>query len=406
MNEKTSWPASNDTSKHKVTVADNFALKSLTIKERVLRYKAHLRPLEGAFCILFIFMLLASLVVYSAVPNAAVTGSASVSFFRSHSDLDFSASFVGDIMMGRNVQNAAGFYGYDSFFKYVSGFFAECDLVAGNFEHPILEKGQKYDINKTNIALSADKGCLPAIKNAGFNLLTLANNHMMDYGERALQSTVECLNQAEIPYVGGGMSLEEATKLNIMETKRTKLKVATVGISASLPIGSFRFSATDKFPGVLSINTPDYIKTIEKAAEVADLVIVLAHWGDEYTTMLTKTQNRIGKELIDAGADIVIGSHPHVIQPIEFYKDGIIFYSLGNFIMDQGWNRTKDSCIVRFALSTHGEKVFEVIPLRINSATPAETQNAISVNRTFNTMTKNLKNKDFRIESGRLYIYL
>ena len=137
----------------------------------------------------------------------------------------------------------------------------------------------------------------------------------------------------------------------------------------------------------------------------SDIVIVFIHWGEEYTANITKEQRALGERLIDAGASIVIGSHSHVLQPVEYYQNGIIFYGVGNFVFDQGWSRTKDSCLLRYCLDTAGKGVFEVVPLRIENGAPAETRNSIFTNRIFHTLTKNLTPENYELENNRLYIY-
>ena len=87
----------------------------------------------------------------------------------------------------------------------------------------------------------------------------------------------------------------------------------------------------------------------------ADLVVVNMHWGQEYSTSATSRQTELAKAVIDAGADVIIGHHPHVLQSFDVYNDGIIFYSLGNFVFDQGWTRTKDSAMVQYHLAEDGQ---------------------------------------------------
>ena len=374
----------------------------LTLKERSQRYIAHRKALRGHTCLLI------TAVLFMTIPFANMLGNASglSSETRSCDSIDniiFSAVFTGDIMMGRSVQAVSRRTGYDAFFEHIAVYLTDFDLVLGNFEHPITESNEDYIVADKEILLSASEDCLPAIKRAGFNMLNLANNHMMDYGEKAMISTLDALDRAGIDYFGAGHDIGEASLYKLVECG--DIKIAIVGANGALvPLSA----ATKQTGGVLpasGLESSICLSAVSAAAMAADIVIVYMHWGEEYTTALSSNQQEMSKRLIDAGATIVIGSHPHVLQPIEFYKNGVIFYSLGNFIMDQGWSRTKDSCLVCYYIDISGQGVFEVIPVRINNGSPEATENPIFVNRIFHTLTKNLALENFEIINNKLYIY-
>ena len=133
------------------------------------------------------------------------------------------------------------------------------------------------------------------------------------------------------------------------------------------------------------------------------MTIVIAHFGEEYVDV-TEEQETLAHDYIDAGADIVIGGHPHIVQPVETYKDGIIFYSIGNFVFDQGLTRTKDSMVINFTINEDGGSQFEVIPVRIKDAIPYITENSFFNNRIINELTKNIDSKVYQILEDRLVI--
>ena len=147
-----------------------------------------------------------------------------------------------------------------------------------------------------------------------------------------------------------------------------------------------------------------YYQAVRDAKANADIVIVNIHWGVEYALNQTEQQQQLARNLINFGADIVIGSHPHVLQPVEKYKDGIIFYSMGNFVFDQGWSRTKDSMVLNYFVDKDGNLSFEMIPVRIKDGYPTVTNNKFFVNRTFNTLTKGLKDSDYEVKSDTLLL--
>ncbi|MCL2338083.1 MAG: CapA family protein [Firmicutes bacterium] len=388
---------------------EEIMLESFKGKARIQRYVAHRSPLRGSYCLLIILLLFGVLVGFSYWPVNRQPQNTSLDSLLMHSpsakETVFTAAFVGDIMMGRSVESAAKFKGYDAYFKYTKDFFTGCDLVLGNLEDPIISENDQYVVAEKDILLSASKASLFALKDAGFNMLDLANNHMMDYGDKGLFYTLDALEQTGISHFGAGHDLREAMGYQLL--KRKGVKVAIVGANDALvPNG---FAAYGNIPGVLSIRSQQeasyLIKAVSNAAAAGDVVIVFMHWGNEYTANLDSEQRDIGRSLIDAGADVVIGSHAHVLQPVELYHNGVIFYGLGNFVMDQGWSDTKDSCLVRYCLDAAGQGVFEVIPLRIANATPAETDNPFFTKRIMHTLTKNLAPENYKLENNRLYIY-
>ncbi len=397
-------PAFRTDTEYRIRLATHETLDALSLNQRAWREIKHNPPMRAISCALVIMVLGAALAGYNLLPINGFSQNASInSLVRgTRADIVFTASFVGDIMMGRGVQSAARAKGYDACFQYVSDFFVGCDVVLGNLEHQIINEGDQYTLAERSIYLSAGPECLPAIKNAGFTMLGFANNHMMDYGAKALLNTMEAVDQAGISYVGIGSNIDEAMRYQLLEYDG--VKIAVLAVSDIVEAG---LTASKQTPGVFSTKylNPNYLGVVADAAAAADVVIVYMHWGNEYTAIPTGSQNEIGRQLIDAGANIVLGSHSHAIQPIEIYNGGIIFYGLGNFITDQGWSRTKDSCLVRYCLDIAGRGAFEVVPLRINDASVSETRNPIFTQRIFHTLTKNLASGDYTLENNRLYIY-
>jgi poly-gamma-glutamate capsule biosynthesis protein CapA/YwtB (metallophosphatase superfamily) len=172
---------------------------------------------------------------------------------------------------------------------------------------------------------------LPALKDAGFDVFTLANNHTLDYGWMGLQDTMDALDDHGLKHVGSGVDATEAYTPVYIESKG--ITVAYIAISRVLPEVSWKAAA--RHPGVADgYNPAGAEKAIGAAKKNADLVVVLVHWGIERAARPDKFQTSLGHRLVDAGADLVIGSHPHVLQGFEFYKNKWIAYSLGNFVFN------------------------------------------------------------------------
>jgi len=240
-------------------------------------------------------------------------------------------SFVGDIMLDRGVKgkvNAHGAGNYAFLFENAS-FLKTPDIMFGNLEGPVSDKG----VNVGSIySFRFDPVVTAVLKDAGFDVLSMANNHIGDWTRTALEDTFINGKKAGIEMVGGGITYVEAIQPKIIETNGIK-----VGYLAFSDFGpdSIIVKKNVSGSGVLSASDPDIKEIIFNASKQVDILAVSIHFGDEYEPLSNDRQKRIAREAIDAGADIVAGHHPHVAQEVEEYNGGIIAYSLGNFIFDQ-----------------------------------------------------------------------
>ncbi|AAM26220.1 MULTISPECIES: capsular polyglutamate synthetase CapA [Bacillus] len=297
-------------------------------------------------------------------------------------------TMVGDIMMGRHVKEIVNRYGTDYVFRHVSPYLKNSDYVSGNFEHPVLLEDKKnYQKADKNIHLSAKEETVKAVKEAGFTVLNLANNHMTDYGAKGTKDTIKAFKEADLDYVGAGENFKDVK--NIVYQNVNGVRVATLGFTDAFVAGAI---ATKEQPGSLSMNPDVLLKQISKAKDPkkgnADLVVVNTHWGEEYDNKPSPRQEALAKAMVDAGADIIVGHHPHVLQSFDVYKQGIIFYSLGNFVFDQGWTRTKDSALVQYHLRDNGTAILDVVPLNIQEGSPKPVTSALDKNRVYRQLTK------------------
>ena len=272
--------------------------------------------------------------------------------------------FVGDIMLDRDVEgsiyaNGAGDWRYPFF--YIADLTAGADIAFANLEGNLSDKGA----NQGSIySFRIDPRALEGLIYAGFDVLSLANNHSLDYGPTALFDTINRLNQVGIKTSGAGKNEETANAPAIFELS-DGTKIAYLAYTDLYPKS---FEATPTSAGISHYSEELIIQAIQKAkAETgADLVVVSLHWGYEYELEPANQQRILAHELIDAGADLIIGHHPHVVQPVEKYKDGIIVYSLGNFIFDQFFSKeTMTSLAVEVTVKNKTISEVVEIPLQI-----------------------------------------
>jgi poly-gamma-glutamate capsule biosynthesis protein CapA/YwtB (metallophosphatase superfamily) len=264
---------------------------------------------------------------------------------------------VGDIMLSGSGAATLKKKGYDYPFAATTAELRKGDITIGNLESPIARGGKEFTGKKYRFRC-APQGA-PALKTAGFSLVTLANNHMMDFGASALEETRQHLALAGVGFAGAGQSLAEARQGTIMNVGG--VRVAFLAYSLTLPT---RFYATSGRPGTAPGFYRFYREDIAAARKEAAYVLVSFHWGAESTSQPRAYQITAAHRAIDAGADVVIGHHPHVLQGIERYKNGIVFYSLGNFAFGSSSSSCARSVIARITLD-NGVKGVELVPLNV-----------------------------------------
>lgn len=342
----------------------------LTFKQKLLRtIKRHKKKqslhtaiaLVASFCFVIAF--------------SFFTKSTEVVAVSKEKDAVLTATFVGDLMTGRYIKVVTDEYGYDHLFHYVKPYFDASDYVTGNLESPVVTSESAKPKDK-DVTFYTEPQAIPALKKAGFDVITLANNHILDYGKSGFNATLKELRKADLDYVGAGRDIEAAKKISYRTVNG--IRVATLGFSDVVPAG---FAATSKRRGVAKANPDLYMPQVAKAKQNADLVIVHMHWGFEYNSNFDPRQKEIARALADAGADIVIGHHPHVLEPVEVYKNTLIMYSLGNFVFDQGWSRTKESVLVQYKLMKDGKAKVELVPIVISQGQPRPVTGGLDLYR-------------------------
>jgi poly-gamma-glutamate synthesis protein (capsule biosynthesis protein) len=264
---------------------------------------------------------------------------------------------VGDIMLAGKGAEAYQRLGYDYPFAATASVLQSGDLTMGNLETPIAAGGAEF--KDKMYRFRAEPKAAAALKKAGFAVLTMANNHMLDYGEAGLIETISILDRHGIRHNGAGTSLSEARKATIIDCNGCK--VAFLSYSLTYPEA---FYARGRQAGTAPGYPLFYERDISRAKADADYVIVSFHWGREGETAPQAYQVATARHAVDAGADVVIGHHPHVLQGIESYKNSLIFYSLGNFTFGS-WSRSSDrSIIARITLDSDIREA-ELIPINV-----------------------------------------
>lgn len=286
---------------------------------------------------------------------------------------DFVLSFAGDINFDENwatmkYYNTAENGIYDCISPELIELMKEADIMCLNNEFTYSTggtplKGKAYTFR-------AHPSRVEILKEMGVDIVSLANNHAYDYGPQSLIDTMATLKEAGISYVGAGHNIDEA-----MEPAYFEVDGKTIAYVAASRAEKNKMTpqATMDSPGILRCyDTELFVETIKEAKKNADYVIAYVHWGTEYSYELEEVQLSTGREYLDAGADIIIGAHPHILQGIEYYNGKPIVYSLGNY-----WFNNKDIDTILLNIHFYGDDTEESIELEIIPAIQSNSRTQI-----------------------------
>lgn len=231
----------------------------------------------------------------------------------------------------------------------------ESDIFYLNHEYCIGNSG--VATTQKTYTFQAKPERMELLKEMGTDLVSLANNHVFDYGADALYETCDLLEQAEIPYVGGGRNIDEAKRAVYFTVNG--LKIGFVAAS-NAEVHRYTPQATADTPGILlAYDTTEFKEVIREASENCDYLIAYIHWGTESSNYLNEQQQTQGREFLEAGADIVVGGHPHVLQGMEFVDEKPIVYSLGDFWFN---GTTKYTGLLQLRISQNGLEEMSFVP--------------------------------------------
>lgn len=280
-------------------------------------------------------------------------------------------AFVGDVLFASTVETTLKQQGYDYPYRELKNELQQPDWTIANLETPITTRGEEQ---KKEYTYRSRPEALKPFKEAGFDLVNLANNHIMDYGPDGLMDTLTYLDREGIRRAGAGANAEEAYKAVILE--KNGIKTAFLGLSHKVPDNSWK--ATASKPGTTQLyDTRAALEAITRANLEADLVVVMAHWGEERKDRPLETHRTMARKFIDAGADLIIGTHPHVLQGFEQYQGRWIAYSLGNFLFTtNSVPATWETVILNADCSKSGDCKLSAVPVSNKFAHPVRMEQA------------------------------
>ncbi|MCK5332254.1 CapA family protein [Candidatus Parcubacteria bacterium] len=265
---------------------------------------------------------------------------------------------VGDIMLSRGVEGkmiAKNDYKYP--FLNTADITRSADIAIGNLETTIIvgRKIQDYEM-----VFKTDPKSVVGLNFAGFDVLSLANNHSMNFGKVGLESTIKILDENEILHIGAGIGGDEIYKPALKNINGTKFAFLSFTYNSDQ-----RKAKTGDVYGVANMDVEKMKEVVKLANLNADIVVVSMHAGVEYQISPSSFQKNFARNAVDAGADLVIGHHPHVVQTVEKYRDKYIVYSLGNFVFDQMWSKeTRLGVMAEIIFQDKKVKSLKFIPIK------------------------------------------
>ena len=271
--------------------------------------------------------------------------------------------FTGDILLAGRAGDLIAAEGPEAPFAGVREILRRADLAVGNLECALATRGEAADKEFT---FRSSPEAARALAAAGFDLVNLANNHSVDFGPRALLETIESLRRHDIRAVGAGADLAEARRYVCFSFEPGPVKVCLLAFSNMLPTS---FYATEERPGTNPARLGAIAEEVAAARAEADIVIVLFHWGTELSPKPSSSQRLLAKAAVEAGADLVVGHHPQVLQGLERRGSALIAYSLGNFLFPSR-ERTRETVMLCYRPRRDGSARVELIPCLIEGFRP------------------------------------
>ena len=320
-----------------------------------------------------------SIVYYYDLQSQPIVKNDILSKFRPVESSEVTLMAVGDIMLSRHVEEKMfGANDYALPFSQIWKLLSGANLTFGNLESPFYNQGPRMI---KGMIFKAEPEAITGLKLAGFDILSLANNHVMDYGCDGLNSTICALKNAGVMYVGAGSNLKEARAplfININGIRIACLARTAVFVSSA--------SYAEKYkPGVASLDIEEIEENINMCQQQADIVLLLLHWGIEEYHYPSPKQKALSKDFLTAGADLILGHHPHVLQGVKVINNKFVSYSSGNFLFDDfTWsykdkngllhdnieklsNDNRKAGVLRLMLSENGFDSYKFLPTFIHS---------------------------------------
>ncbi|GAB4370091.1 MAG: CapA family protein [Calditrichia bacterium] len=263
----------------------------------------------------------------------------------------------GDLMLGSWAGETIRERGWDYPFSRLDTILSDAQVVFANLEAPFGTGGQPVEKSYT---FQVHPDLIQVLKSGRINVVSLANNHILDFGPGVLQETFDLLQRNSIHYTGAGRNKTESCVPAVIDVGGVRLAFAAY--SLTFPE---EFWATDSTAGTCFTSHTFFYDDLRKFKQESDVLIVSFHWGGELLSAPKDYQRDLARRTIDAGADIILGHHPHVVQGIQIYREKPIFYSLGNFVFGSYSEKAREGMLIKIIWGTQGGLRCRIYPINV-----------------------------------------
>jgi poly-gamma-glutamate capsule biosynthesis protein CapA/YwtB (metallophosphatase superfamily) len=271
----------------------------------------------------------------------------------------------GDVCFGLDVADLIATEGPAYPWSEITPLLKSYDLTAVNLEGPLCRGGESNP-NQPSFKVKGDIACAAPMAEAGVSAVCLANDHIMDYGSQGLEETLNILHGQDLKACGAGSSKKAAQEALVMDTDNG----ARIALLNFCDVAQPSYTAGDDSPGLSAADTARIGELVEQAKQEAPYVVVIFHWGAMGSSGITSRQRELAHASIQAGADLVVGSHPHLVQGLELYEGVPIIYSLGNLVFSAQSEEGKNGIFAGCAFDGGRLTSLEIVPLQVNRGQP------------------------------------
>lgn len=380
--------------------------KKLSMKDRLTIHIKKKKPARLWVLLVVSAVLMACLIMMGLVGGKVSRTEAPAAL--TTSKVQFRMTVTGDVTVDDNTRTLANQMSYERLLRGVSRYWSDADVVMANISGPILRYSAD-NYTSRNSAMDQSSYVRPAamrgFAEAGINLLSFANEEVFNYGITGIRSTISLLEEAKIDYLGI-TSQSDQPYYKTFEFDYVGedglLEQRSVSVLSINDIVQDNSTVRAARPGVINSTIPSIFETVYLLSESSDVVVAYVHFGDLYSSKVTDEQRELAQSLIDAGADLVVGTNTHTVQPVERYGSGVIVYGLGELLSTEDYSVSNDGALLDLSIRNSGEVVVYLTPTHIEEGRPAITDNWLYEQRVKSVLTTSLSENDYRITDDGL----
>lgn len=380
--------------------------KKLSMKDRLTIHIKKKKPARLWVLLVVSAVLMACLIMMGLVGGKVSRTEAPAAL--TTSKVQFRMTVTGDVTVDDNTRTLANQMSYERLLRGVSRYWSDADVVMANISGPILRYSAD-NYTSRNSAMDQSSYVRPAamrgFAEAGINLLSFANEEVFNYGITGIRSTISLLEEAKIDYLGI-TSQSDQPYYKTFEFDYVGedglLEQRSVSVLSINDIVQDNSTVRAARPGVINSTIPSIFETVYLLSESSDVVVAYVHFGDLHSSKVTDEQRELAQSLIDAGADLVVGTNTHTVQPVERYGSGVIVYGLGELLSTEDYSVSNDGALLDLSIRNSGEVVVYLTPTHIEEGRPAIADNWLYEQRVKSVLTTSLSENDYRITDDGL----